>query len=288
MMKSKLSIDSASYIKGEIEKLKDMETVLQDRIKVFLYSDSAKECLYEPITAWLLALSDELEQHTSRICRKYHVPERSLGISSALSASDFRLLEKIDARDVLSGDTLTWTAVFVDSVISIIVAMLCGGSGIVLISEGPVGMFIGFILSFLVLVVSHAMGKKAIDEKLMNLNLPLAIRRIALSNTRLRIEGPRLGWFSSLKDGVSGLAGDGKKEGSRPHLLPHIRFTDNSGISERRLQEIRSRIKSSYELLFSGSDSDELKELNSRMSREISDQIEKRLKELAEQVEIPL
>ncbi len=274
---------------GEIRKLKDMETVLQDRIKVFLYSDSAKECLYEPITAWLLALSDELEQHTSRICRKYHVPERSLGISSALSASDFRLLEKIDARDVLSGDSLTWTAVFVDSVISIIVALLCGGSGIVLISEGPVGMLIGFILSFLVLVVSHAMGKKAIDEKLMNMDLPLAIRRIALSNTRLQIEGPRLGWFSSLKDGVAGLTGEGKKEEERKtHLLPHIRFTDNSGISDRRLQEIRSRIKSSYEQLFSGSDNRELKELNKRMSREISDQIEKRLKELAEQVEIPL
>ena len=275
---------------GEIEKLKDMETVLQDRIKVFLYSDSAKECLYRPITDWLLGLSDELEQHTSRICRKYHVPERSLGISSALSASDFRLLEKIDARDVLSGDSLTWTAVFVDSVISIIVAMLCGGSGIVLISEGPIGMLIGFILSFLVLVVSHAMGKKAIDEKLMNMNLPLAIRRIALSNARLQIEGPRLGWFSALKSGASGLLGDGKTEPEekKTHILPHIRFTDGSGISEKRLQEIRNRIKSSYELLFSGSDNEELRTLNSRMSREISDQIEKRLKELAEQVEIPL
>ena len=276
---------------GRIRRLKDMETVLQDRIKVFLYSDSAKECLYEPITRWLVKLSDELEQHTSRICRKYHVPERSLGISSALSASDFHLLEKIDARDVLSGDSLTWTAVFVDSVISILVAMLCGGSGIVLISEGPVGMLIGFILSFLVLVVSHAMGKKAIDEKLMSMDLPLAVRRIALSNSRLQIEGPRLGWFSSLKDSAAGLLQDGEekpREEKKPHLLPHIRFTDGAGISERRLQEIRNRIKSSYEALFSGADNDELKELNKRMSREISDQIEKRLKELAEQVEIPL
>jgi len=275
---------------GDIQRLKDMETVLQDRIKVFLYSDSARECLYQPITDWLVGVSDELEQHTSRICRKYHVPERSLGISSALSASDFSLLEKIDARNVLAGDALTWTAVFVDSVISIIVAMLCGGSGIVLISEGPVGMLIGFILSFLVLVVSHAMGKKAIDDKLMSMNLPLAVRRIALSNPRLQIEGPRLGWFSTLKEEAAGLVGGEKKETgeNKTHLLPHIRFTDGSGISERRLQEIRSRIKLSYETLFGGTDNEELKELNKRMSREISDQIEKRLKELAEQVEIPL
>ena len=32
------------------------------------------EQLIEPITAWLLEVSEELEQHTSRICRKYHVP----------------------------------------------------------------------------------------------------------------------------------------------------------------------------------------------------------------------
>ena len=273
---------------GQIRRLSDMETVLQERIKLYLYSESAKEQLVEPITAWLLRVSEELESHTSRICRKYHVPERSLGISSRLSASDFQILEKIDARNVLAGDTLTWTAVFVDSVISIIVAMLCGGSGIVLISEGPVGMLIGFILSFLVLLVSHAMGKKAIDDKLMNMDLPLAVRRLALSGPRVRIEGPKLGLFDSLgtmfSDKDAAEPGE-KKRGT--HILPRIRFSRNSGISDRRIQEIRSRVRASCETLVRG-DSPELAELNARMSRDISAQIEQRLKELAEQVEIPL
>ena len=273
---------------GDIRRLSDMETVLQDRIKVYLYSESAKECLVEPITGWLLEVSRELEGHTSRICRKYHVPERSLGISSGLSASDFQILEKIDARNVLTGDTLTWTAVFVDSVISILVAMLCGGSGIVLISEGPVGMLIGFILSFLVLLVSHTMGKKAIDDKLMSVDLPLAIRRLALSGSRLRIEGPRLGIFDSLGTGFS-RRDDGEKEKKKggTHILPRIRFSDGKGISDKRMQEIRSRVKASCETLV-GSDSPDLAALNGRMSRDISAQIEQRLKELAEQVEIPL
>lgn len=270
---------------GDIRRLSDMESVLQDRIKVFLYSESAKELLIEPITAWLLGVSEELERHTSRICRKYHVPERSLGISSALSASDFSILEKIDARNVLAGDSLTWTAVFVDSVISIIVAMLCGGSGIVLISEGPVGMLIGFILSFLVLLVSHAMGKKAIDDKLMSMDLPLGIRRLALSGSRIRIEGPRLGLLSDLGGAISGE--EKKEERSETHFLPRIRFSDGSGISQRRMQEIRNRIRTSCEALLSD-DNGELAALNERMSRDISAQIEQRLKELAEQVEIPL
>ena len=273
---------------GGIRRLSDMESVLQERIKVFLYSESAKELLIEPITSWLLGVSEELEQHTSRICRDYHVPERSLGISSGLSASDFHILEKIDARNVLAGDSLTWTAVFVDSVISIIVAMLCGGSGIVLISEGPVGMFIGFILSFLVLLASHAMGKKAIDDKLMAMDLPLGIRRLVLSGSRIRIEGPRLGLLDTVGDMFSDKDASAKKEkATKTHFLPRIRLSDGSGISQRRMQEIRSRIKTSCETMLSG-DSAELTALNERMSRDISVQIERRLKELAEQVEIPL
>jgi hypothetical protein len=273
---------------GDIRRLSDMESVLQERIKVFLYSESAKELLIEPITSWLLGVSEELEQHTSRICRDYHVPERSLGISSGLSASDFHILEKIDARNVLAGDSLTWTAVFVDSVISIIVAMLCGGSGIVLISEGPVGMFIGFLLSFLVLLASHAMGKKAIDDKLMAMDLPLGIRRLVLSGSRIRIEGPRLGLLDTVGDMFSDKDAAAKKEeGTKTHLLPRIRLSDGSGISQRRMQEIRSRIKTSCETMLSG-DNTELAALNERMSKDISVQIERRLKELAEQVEIPL
>ncbi len=273
---------------GDIRRLSDMESVLQERIKVFLYSESAKELLIEPITSWLLGVSEELEQHTSRICRDYHVPERSLGISSGLSASDFHILEKIDARNVLAGDSLTWTAVFVDSVISIIVAMLCGGSGIVLISAGPVGMFIGFLLSFLVLLASHAMGKKAIDDKLMAMDLPLGIRRLVLSGSRIRIEGPRLGLLDTVGDMFSNKDAAAKKEeGTKTHLLPRIRLSDGSGISQRRMQEIRSRIKTSCETMLSG-DNTELAALNERMSKDISVQIERRLKELAEQVEIPL
>ena len=269
---------------GKIRLLKEMEEQLRDRIRVYLFSDSAKECLYQPITDWLLEVSGELEEQTSRICRKYHVPERSLGISSALSASDFSMLEQVDARGVLSGESLTWTTVFVDSVISIIVALLCGGSGIVLISEGPAGMLIGFVLSFLLLAISHVMGKKAIDDRLMNMDLPLVVRRIALSGSLLQIEGPRLGSFRPL----SGLLGDGDNETKKGHLLPHVRFAERSDISEKRLQEIRSRIRSGYESVFSNPDSEELRSLNDRMSRDISHQIERRLKELAEQVEIPL
>ena len=192
------------------------------------------------------------------------------------------------------GLTLTWTAVFVESIISILVAVLCGGGGVVLISEGPIGMLIGFILSFMILIVSHAMGRKAIDEKLMNANLPLAIRRIALSSALPHIDMPNLGIGDSVKNSSIGRlfsgtddAEDGEPEQKR-HLLPRISWSEPGTISERRMQTIRAKIRQNCEKLLKDADNEDLLALNKRMSRDISDQIEKRLKELAEQVEIPL
>ena len=280
---------------GTITRLSDMEAALQERVKIYLYSEDAKSCLYKPVTDWLFRISEELEPYTSEICRKYHVPDRSLEISSALSASDFHLLEKLEAKDVLDGDSLTWTAVFVESIISLLIAMLCGGSGVVLVSEGPVGILIGFLVSFVVLLASHAMGKKAIDEKIRNANLPLSIRKMALSNVLPRIEGPKLGLSGAVKGGLGKLlsseeqGSDSSKSGSsaKRHLLPRISWSDE-GISDRRMQTIRTKILSNYEKLLNSADSAELNALNSRMSHDISQQIETRLKELAEQVEIPL
>ncbi|MCR5088598.1 MAG: Hsp70 family protein [Oscillospiraceae bacterium] len=256
---------------GKLARLRNMESVLQERIRIYLYSEDAKAILYRPVSEWLQHVSEALEPYTSEICKKYHVPDRSLEISSALAASDFKLLGQIDARDLFSGDTFTWTTVFVDSVISILIAMLCGGSGVVLISEGPVGMLIGFVLSFLVIGLSHIMGKKAIDEKLMDINLPLSVRKMALGDLLPHVEGPRLGLNEEKK-----------------HLLPHIRWTKGGDIPERRLQSIKAKIKSNYEKAFNSAESEDLLALNSRMSSDISAQIEGRLKELAEQVEIPL
>ncbi|MBR0159941.1 MAG: Hsp70 family protein [Oscillospiraceae bacterium] len=286
------------WVNGTHKTLSEMEKALQERIKVYLYSEEAKACLYQPVTEWLRRVADDLEPYTSEICRRYHVPDRSLEISSMLTASDFRILEKIAARDVLNGDSITWTAVFAESVISILIAMLCGGSGVVLISEGPAGMLIGFVISFLILGLSHVMGKKAIDEKIMNANLPLSIRRMALGSALPRIEGPNLirplrkgsAKLKALVSGEDTEAGNKEDEtGDRSfRLIPRVRLAGGDGVSDRRLQAIRSRIKANYEKILLSSEDKDFLALNTRMSRDIAEQIEHRLKELAEQVEIPL
>ena len=263
---------------GKTERLRDMEQALRERIKVYLHAEEARALLYEPVSAWMGKVSAELERDTSPICRRWHVPDQSLNISSRLAASDLHILEQVDARQVFAGDALTGAAIFVESVISVIVGLLCGGSGMALVAEGPLGIAIGVVMSLLLFTVGRLLGKDAVDEKIMSAKLPLFLRRAALSELLPKLEKP----------GVQ--AAEDKKSpfGLKLSLLPRLRWPDGGEIPERRLRVFRRKIRAGYEARLADENDAAVRALDERMCREISEQIEQRLKELAEQVEIPL
>ena len=278
---------------GELERLSDIGPVLQERIKTYLHSEEAKACLYRPVSDWVRRVSEDLEADTSPICRRYHVPDRSLNISSRLDASDLRLLEQIDAKDVFTGEAFAGAAFFVESIISVLIGFLCGGSGLALIAEGPIGIAIGVVSSMLLFAVGRIMGKSTVDQAILNMKLPLAVRRMALNSVLPKLEGPSLGLQNPLKkwhlSGDDGEKDDGAARNTgKAHLLPRLSWAKENGISERRMRAIRKKVRAGYERLLADEDNAELKALNRRMCTELSGQIEQRLRELAEQVEIPL
>ena len=266
---------------GRIERLSDMEDALRERIKLYLHSEEARQLLYAPVSDWMAQVSEELEKHSSAICRRYRVPDHSLKISSRLAASDLHVLEKVDALQMFAGDALTGAAIFVESVISVVIGLLCGGSGMALIAEGPAGIAIGIVSSLLLFAVGRLLGKEAMDEKLMSMKLPLLVRRAALSELLPAIEPPKLS--------LGGKAdGNEAPKGLNLQLLPRLRWAGRNDIPERRMRTIRRKVREGYEELLSADEDEAVRALNSKMCREISDQIEQRLKALAEQVEIPL
>ena len=284
---------------GRIRTINDIGPALQEKIRLYLYSSEAKLLLLDPVRDWLRQVSERLDGYTSAICRKYHLPERSLGISSQLSANDFQyILGRIDASDMFPGETFTGAAVFVESILSILVGMICGGSGVVLVAEGPIGVAIGVITSGVLFVVAHVLGKKAVDQKIMNADLPLLIRRMAFAKPIPRLEMPGLSLQNPLKKlDIGNITGnpaektegrDDEKKPMKLQLLPRLVTADDSAVSERRVRAIRNKVKASYEERLSDKNNAELRALSHRLCLEISDQIEKRLKALSEQVEIPL
>ena len=269
---------------GRLETLRAMEDALRERIKVYLHSDEARGLLYQPVSDWMARVSEDLEAQTSPICRRWRVPDQSLKISSHLAASDLHILENVDAKSLFAGDALAGAAFFVESVVSVVVGLLCGGSGMALVAEGPVGIAIGVISSLLLFTVGHLLGKDAVDEKLMTMNLPRFLRRAALAEVLPKLEKPGLSLPQTLKDASA------EPKGALPmlHLLPKLKWPDSRDIPERRMRAIRRKVKAGYDGRLADEKDEAVQALNARMCREIAEQIEQRLKELAEQVEIPL
>ena len=97
------------------------------------------------------------------------MPYSALSLSSLLSASDIDI--KIEAKDMFAVEEITW---LIDSIITILVGLICGGGGAALISSGPTGIMAGVLISMLVLVL----GKDKMESALLNADIPNPVRKL--------------------------------------------------------------------------------------------------------------
>ena len=154
---------------GEIRKLSEIDGILADEIRDYLLTDEAKQLLIGPIAKWLNPVSADLEEHTMPICAKYSIPYRSLSLTSYLSISDLEI--RIDTKNIFAVEEITW---MIDALISVVVGLLCGGSGIALISGGAPGIIAGAFFSLVLLVL----GQGPMEKALLNVDIPNALRKL--------------------------------------------------------------------------------------------------------------
>lgn len=214
---------------GEVPKLTDVDAQLQEEIEHYLRSDDAQRLLAGVIAKWLRPIAYELEDYTMPICARHNVPYRALNLTSYLSLTDVDI--QIDTRNIFAVDEITW---LINAIISVIVGLLCGGSGIALIAGGLKGIVAGTVLSLMILVL----GQDYMEEHMMNIRIPKPIRKLV---TKKQFE-------------------------SRIH---------------RTAPEVKARFYESLEKVKN-------EEISTRMTDEISRQIEQCLGRMAEIVEIPL
>ena len=143
--------------------------MLQNEIDAYLHTDEARAILAKPVSGWLKKIAGELEEHTIPICVRHNVPYSALSLNSYLSLSDLDV--KVEARDIFAVNEVTW---MIDTIVSILVGLLCGGSGIAMIANGPQGIIVGMIVSILVL----ALGQEKMQDALLNINLPRVVRML--------------------------------------------------------------------------------------------------------------
>ena len=154
---------------GSIRRLADIDKEMEREIDAWLHSPDAAELLVRPITNWLRPVAYRLEEYTMPICVRHNVPYRALSLTSYLSLAEIDV--QVNARDVFAVEELTW---MVNAIISILVGLLCGGSGIAMISSGAPGIIAGAFLSLVVLVL----GKHQMEKALLSMDIPNVMRKL--------------------------------------------------------------------------------------------------------------
>lgn len=181
---------------GEIRRLADTDEELQKGIEEYLHSEEARDLLVKPIAAWLKPVADGLEEVTMPICARHHVPYTALSLNSYLQASEIDI--RIDARKIFALEEFTW---FFDSLVSLIVGLLCGGSGIALISSGPAGIIAGAMASFFLLIL----GKGPMETAFLKADIPVPMRKMtprhAIENRKESLAGAiRQNFYDSMEE----------------------------------------------------------------------------------------
>lgn len=166
--------------RGDIERLSDIDQTVQKEIEAWLHTDEAQALLVKPIAEWLKPVAYDVEEKTMPICVRHNVPYRAMSLNSYFSLSDIDI--RIDAREVFAVEGLTW---LINAIISIIVGLVCGGSGLAIISSGISGIVAGAILSLLILFL----GKEKMQQVFMNADIPKPMRKLVpRSHFEARIE----------------------------------------------------------------------------------------------------
>ncbi len=199
----------------DIQKLSDIDQIVQKEIEAWLHSDEAQQLLVRPIAEWLKPVAYDVEEKTMPICVRHNVPYRAMSLNSYFSLSDIDI--RIDAKEVFAVEGLTW---LINTIISIIVGLVCGGSGLAIISSGISGIVAGAILSLLILFL----GKEKMQEVFMNADIPRPMRKLVpRSHFEARIE--RL------------------TEEVKSNFYSNLEHEKNAEITERMASEISQQIE---------------------------------------------
>ena len=91
---------------GDIQRLSDIDQIVQKEIEAWLHTDEAQALMVKPIAEWLKPVAYDVEEKTMPICVRHNVPYRAMSLNSYFSLSDVDI--RIDAREVFAVEGFTW------------------------------------------------------------------------------------------------------------------------------------------------------------------------------------
>ena len=168
--------------KGRIGTMEEMDAQLKQRVTEVLDSPMARDALTPALRSWLDEVGTQLQALVDPICDRYEVPRKEMALNlTAVSSGPEKL--PLDAKG-LTGMNLIGALMTV--IVSVLLGLMCGGSGVALIAAGPLGFLAGALLGTAV----SLFGMDALTGAMMKANLPLLLRKRNLAK-HLRSDSTR-------------------------------------------------------------------------------------------------
>ena len=166
---------------GDIDTLDEMNAQMQRRVERVLASPLAEEALAPVLAQWMKGLTARLQAMIDPICDQYNVPREEMRLRFTQTGEAGKV--KIGARELL-GFNMIGTMVGV--VLSVVGALLCGGTGVALVATGPTGWLAGALIGAVVAIF----GWTTVSSVLMKAKLPRPLRLMNVEK-RLRSDATR-------------------------------------------------------------------------------------------------
>ena len=159
-----------AWRKGELATLEEMRKRIETESQALVRREETQAKLSAAVMEWLAGVQEKLQRDVDAICIRNSIPCEMMRLppprlepGSALAAG-----AKIDF------DAVKTVEAIIGAVVAAVMATLCGGAGLALVAEGPLGLAAGAAIG----VVAALLGKPAVESMLMRVNLPVLMRKI--------------------------------------------------------------------------------------------------------------
>ena len=165
---------------GAIATLSDFEEKTGEAIAAYLRSADGQLAVESACKPWTRSLLGEVQKALDDIARKHGISLGQLKVGRIRVGDGGEELPEVDVASQLVAIVQTLVTV----ITSLIMATICGGGGLALISGGLLGVLAGVVIA----LAATTLGSSFVRDTVMHLNIPTLVRRLfpefAISNSR--------------------------------------------------------------------------------------------------------
>lgn len=154
---------------GELRTLQDMRERIEREAQALMQREETRAQVSQTVTEWLAGVQDALQAEVDGICIDSGIPCEMM----RLPPPELRPDSALASGKHIDFDAVKTVQAIIGAAVAAVMAALCGGAGLALVAEGPLGMAAGAAIG----IVAALLGKPVVESLLMRMDLPKLLRK---------------------------------------------------------------------------------------------------------------